>query len=83
MADLEKRVGSLEQHRDHIYEMLDLMASNQNRLDDALATLADAHIRTQEQFLETDRRMAETDRRIADLVSGIGEFIRKMDQRQN
>lgn len=75
MADLEKRVGSLEQHRDHIYEMLDVMATNQNRLDDVLATLADAHIKTQEQFRETDRR-------IADLVSGIGEFIRKMDERR-
>ena len=47
-----------------------MLATNQNKLDEALAVLADAQIRTQQQFLETDRR-------IASLVSAISELIRK------
>ena len=59
-----------------VFSTLDVLATNQNKLDEVLATLADAQIRTQEQFRETDKR-------IGDLVSGIGELIRAMQRNQN
>ena len=66
MADTERRLGTLEDHMAHVFTTLDVLATNQNRLDEALATLADAQIRTQEQFLETDKRFAETDKHFAE-----------------
>ncbi|MGH9719717.1 MAG: hypothetical protein ACRD8O_05855 [Bryobacteraceae bacterium] len=47
-------------------------ANTQNiaRLDDVMATLAEAQIRTQERFMQTDDRIDK-------LVSAIGEFLRR------
>jgi septal ring factor EnvC (AmiA/AmiB activator) len=94
MADMERRMSSIEDHMAHVVTTLDILATNQNRLDEALSTLAESHIRlheaqirTQQQMAETDRRIsdlgAETDRRIANLTVAIGELIRKMDSSVN
>jgi prefoldin subunit 5 len=76
MAELERRVSSLEDHMAHVVATLDVLATNQSHLDEALATLADAQTRTQQQFLETDKR-------IANLTSAIGELIQQMKSRAN
>ena len=90
MADLESRVRTTEQHISHIYEMLDAMATNQNRLDEALVTLTDAQIALHQHGRETDERIEnmrqhgrELDQRIERLVSGIGELVREMRERRN
>ncbi len=58
----------------HVVATLDTLATNQNHVDEALATLAEAQIGTQEQFRETDAR-------IAGLTSAIGQFIAEMRTR--
>jgi hypothetical protein len=76
MADLERRVSTLEDQMAHVVATLDVLATNQNHLDEALATLADAQIRTQEQFRETDAR-------ISNLTSAIGQLIAEMRSKAN
>jgi len=71
MAELDRRVASLEDQMAHVAATLDVLASNQNHLDEALVTLTEAQIRTQEQFRETDARIRETDGRISNLTSAI------------
>ena len=44
----------LENQMAHVVSTLDRLATNQVELDNALSTLADAHIKTQLQFRETD-----------------------------
>ena len=58
-----------------VVSTLDRLATNQVELDNALSTLADAHIKTQQQFRQTDARI---DR----LVLGIGDLIRAMSERK-
>jgi prefoldin subunit 5 len=76
MAELERRVSTLEDQMAHVVATLDVLATNQNHLDEALATLADAQIRTQEQFRETDAR-------ISNLTSAIGQLIAEMRSKAN
>jgi predicted nucleic acid-binding Zn-ribbon protein len=76
MADLERRVTSIEEHLAHIVATLDTLATNQNHLDEALLTLTEAQIRNQQQFRDTDAR-------IANLASAIDELIGEMRSRQN
>ena len=91
MAALDKRVERLEGQMEHVIGVLDRVATNQVELDKVMVTLAESHIKSQEQFQqvaefmretdrrlrETDQRLRETDARIDRLVSGIGEFIRQ------
>ena len=76
MADLERRVTSIEEHLAHIVATLDTLATNQNHLDEALLALTEAQIRNQQQFRDTDAR-------IANLASAIDELIGEMRSRQN
>jgi len=76
MAELERRVSTLEDHMAHVVATLDALATNQNHLDEALVTLTEAQIRTQEQFRETDAR-------ISNLTSAIGQLIAEMRSRAN
>jgi chromosome segregation ATPase len=76
MAELERRVSSIEEHLSHIVATLDTLATNQNHLDEALVTLTEAQIRNQEQFRETDAR-------ISNLASAIGQLIGEMRSRAN
>jgi chromosome segregation ATPase len=63
MAELERRVESLEGQIQHVVSVLDHLATRQVELDNALEILADSHIKTQEQFRETDAKFRETDAR--------------------
>jgi hypothetical protein len=83
MASLERRTEILESQMEQVIGVLDRLATNQADPDRALATLADAHIRTQEQFRETDARLRDTDTRIDRLVSSIGELVRQMGSKPN
>lgn len=83
MAELERRVSSIEGQMAHIVATMDLLATNQNRLDDALATMAESHIKLTEAQIRTQQQFAETDRRIANLTSAIGELIQQMKSRAN
>jgi len=65
----------LEDQMARVVSTLDRLATNQVELDNALSTLADAHIKTQQQFRQTDARI---DR----LVLGIGDLIRAMSERK-
>ena len=59
--DLNSRVGSLEEHQRHVWAVLDALADKQERLDNALAALADA----QAEFVrETDKRFQEHQERL-------------------
>jgi chromosome segregation ATPase len=68
MAELDRRVSSLEEQMAHVVATLGVLATNQNHLDEALVTLTEAQIRTQEQFRDTDTR-------ISNLASAIGQLI--------
>jgi chromosome segregation ATPase len=76
MAELEQRVSSIEEHLARIVVTLDTLATNQNHLDEALLTLTEAQIRSQEQFRQTDAR-------ISNLASAIGQLIGEMRSRPN
>jgi hypothetical protein len=76
MAELDRRVPSLEEHFAHIVATLDTLATNRNHLDEALLTLTEAQIRNQEQFLDTDAR-------ISSLASAIGQLIGEMRSKPN
>ncbi len=75
-AELERRVSTLEGQVTHVGATLDVLATNQNHLDEALATLAEAQIRTQEQFRDSDAR-------ISSLASAICQLIAEMRSKAN
>jgi len=83
MADLEHRVSSIEGQMAHIVATLDVLATNQNHLDEALATLAESHIRLNEAQIRTQQQFVDTDRRISNFTSAIGELIQQMKSRAN
>jgi chromosome segregation ATPase len=83
MADLERRVSTLEEHMARVVATLDTLATNQNRLDEALVTLAEAQIRTEERFNRNQEQFRETDARIANLTSAIGQLIVEMRSKAN
>jgi hypothetical protein len=56
--------------------MLDAVAANQNKLNQALVTLTDAQISQHQRGREMDQRNER-------LVSGIGELVREMRERRN
>jgi hypothetical protein len=64
-------IPTLEGQMAHVAATPDVIATNQNQLDDALVTLAEARIRTQEQF-------GDTDARISNLASTIGQLTAEM-----
>jgi hypothetical protein len=72
----------LEDQMARVVSTLDRLATNQVELDNALSTLADAHIKTQQQFRQTDALFRQTDARIDRLVLGIGDLIRAMSERK-
>jgi hypothetical protein len=76
MAELERRVSTLDDQMAHVVAALDVLATNQNHLDEALVTLTEAQIRTQEQFRETDAR-------ISSLTGAIGQLIAEMRSKAN
>jgi len=76
MADIERRASSLEDQMARVVAMIDARATNRNRLGQALATLTEAQIRTQEQFRDTDAR-------ISNLASAIGQLIAEMRSKAN
>lgn len=78
MPDLENRMAAVEQNLNRVVATLDVLATNQNRLDEALVTIADAQ---QQQFRDTKELFRQTDERIARLVSGTQEQFRQTDAR--
>ena len=61
------------------------LADNQSHLDEALVTLAEAQIESVKQnelrAKQNDVRAKQLEDRLDKLVSAIGEFIRKTDER--
>jgi chromosome segregation ATPase len=72
--NLNERVSRLEESENRAWTAIEALAEKQARLDDALVTLADAQIKTEQRFRETDARIEK-------LVVAIGEFLR--NGRQN
>ena len=64
--DMETRFVAIEEMLAHVASTLDIITTKQAALDDSLATLVGAQIKTQEQFRETDVRFRETDARFRD-----------------
>jgi peptidoglycan hydrolase CwlO-like protein len=83
MADIERRVSSLEEHMAHVVATLDTLATNQNHLDETMTILAESHIKLSDAQIRTQRQFEDTDRRIASLTSAIGELIQQMKSRTN
>jgi len=59
--NLNARVARLEESERRAWAAIESLADKEAKLDDALAVLAEAQIKTQGQFRETDRRSGETD----------------------
>jgi hypothetical protein len=83
MAELERRVSTLEDQMAHVVATLDVLATNQNHLDEALATLADAQINLADAQIRTQEQFRETDARISNLTSAIGQLIAEMRSKAN
>ena len=88
MAALEKRVEKLESQMEQVVRVLDQFATNQAELDKVLVTLAESHVKTQEQFQEvavfmreTDRHLRETDRQLRETDGVLRERIREQKAR--
>jgi len=83
MAELERRVSTLEDQMAHVVATLDVLATNQNHLDEALATLADAQINLTDAQIRTQEQFRDTDARISNLTSAIGQLIAEMRSKAN
>lgn len=83
MAELEPRVSTLEDQMAHVVATLDVLATNQNHLDEALATLADAQINLTQAQIRTQDQFRDTDSRISNLASAIGQLIAEMRLKAN
>jgi anti-sigma factor ChrR (cupin superfamily) len=70
------RVTRLEEYMGRAFNAIEALADKQAKLDDVLATLTEAQIKTEERLQETGERFRETGERIDKLVSSIGELIR-------
>ena len=88
MPDLENRMTTVERRLDRVFDSLDIFATNQIRLDEALATLVDAQIRsqqqyrdTQQQFRDTQQQFRDTDEKIAKQFRDTQEQYRRTDER--
>jgi hypothetical protein len=79
--DLNSRVDRLEERERHVWAVLDALAVKQQQLDEVLAAIADAQVENERRFRETDERFRQTDARIDKLVSAIGEYIRRRDDK--
>jgi galactokinase len=66
---LNARVTRLENLMGRAFTAIEALADKEARLDDLLATLTEAQIRTEERFQRTDERIDK-------LVSAIGEMLR-------
>lgn len=77
MASLEKRMDAVEVRLEHVIGVLDRVATNQAELDKVMATLADAYIRSQEQYSVTQEQFRETDRRLRETDALLQETIRE------
>jgi flagellar hook-basal body complex protein FliE len=66
---LNARVTRLENLMGRAFTAIEALADKEARLDDVLATLTEAQIRTEERFQRTDERIDK-------LVSAIGEMLR-------
>lgn len=82
-AEMERRAPPLAGHLAHVVATLDVLATNQSHLDEALSTLAESHIKLNEAQIRTQQQFVDTDRRISNLASAIGELIRQMKARAN
>jgi len=73
---LNARVTRLEEFMGRAFTAIEALADKEAKLDDLLATLTEAQIKTEERFRRTDERFQRTDERIDKLVSAIGEMLR-------
>ncbi len=83
MAELERRVSSLVDQMAHVVATLDVLATNQNHVDEAMGTLADAQINLTEAQVRTQEQFRDTDARISNLGSAIGQLIAEMRSKAN
>jgi hypothetical protein len=73
---LNARVTRIENLMGRAFTAIEALADKEARLDDVLATLTEAQIRTEERFQRTDARFERTGEGIDKLVSAIGEMLR-------
>jgi hypothetical protein len=83
MAELERRVSTFEDQMAHVVATLDVLATNKNHLDEALATLADAQVNFAQAQIRTQEQFRDTDARISNLASAIGQLIQEMRSKAN
>ncbi len=68
-AKHDQEIAELREMQGRAWNAIEALADKQAKLDDSLATLTEAQIKTEERFQRTDER-------IDTLVSAIGELIR-------
>src|ERR1700690_133849 len=78
---INTRVTRLEESEKRAWKAIEALAGRQAKLDDVLTLLAEAQIKTQQEFQKTEQQFQKTDLRIEKLVSAIGEFLRKAGSR--
>jgi hypothetical protein len=92
---IETRVARLEEAQASAWRAIDALTDKETRLDEALATLIDAQIKTEhrfretderfrevaERFRDTDARFQETDTQIKELAKIQKESQKKIDER--
>jgi predicted nucleic acid-binding Zn-ribbon protein len=89
--ELNARVDRLEESERRAWAAIEALSDKQEKLDDVLVVIAEAHaklaeshvklaeaqLETEKRFQQTDERSRQIDERIDKLVSAIGELIRR------
>ena len=89
MPNPNARIDRLEDAMSRAFNAIEALADKEEKLDDAIALILEAQIKTEHRFKETADHLRETDKqlrtlgqetdaRIRDLTSAIGELIRRM-----
>jgi hypothetical protein len=93
--ELNDRVERLEESERRAWAAIEALSDKQEKLDDVLVVIAEAHaklveshaklaeaqLETEKRFQQTDARSRLIDERIDKLVSAIGELIRRQNDR--
>jgi peptidoglycan hydrolase CwlO-like protein len=74
---LDSRVNRLETNLERLSDLVLSLASRQEQLDNALATLADSHIQLVEAQKQTAGAQKHTDETLGALIHMMDEWIRR------
>ena len=79
--DLETRVETLDETMRRVLGVIDALAAQQARIDNAVMALLEAQMENERRFKETDERFRRTDQRLEERSKETDERFRRTDER--